>query len=424
MDIIEVLYAGKQETPIRKTASSRGKRVNTVLLGTWLGVTEKKDGYAHVVTAGPDGWVKLEDTNPSPGLKIFFIDIGQGDATLIEVDGKRILVDAGPSDHVKRYLKGWQYSYELKKPEDKVHIDIVVISHFDYDHFNGVTDLLKDKRISIGKIYHNGIARFDGSKKKRPNKYNSDLGKTRDGAGGDKVLETSFSTLSSLLSLCDSGGFMKSFKRFADACESAHGDDRLGSLKRLTTRDDYLPGFGANDNTTIEILGPVPESGSGIRYKWFNDSSHTRNGHSIVMKMTYSGRTFLLGGDLNSESEEHLLAAKGKECFKVDMAKACHHGSSDFTIDYMKAVNPFATVFSSGDNESHAHPRADAIGCAGRYSRGVRPLVFSTELARSVKSSGEILYGMINVRCYDGEIVMAQMKEKASSGDIWDSYSL
>lgn len=37
--------------------------------------------------------------------------------------------------------------------------------------------------------------------------------------------------------------------------------------------------------------------------------------------------------------------------------------------------------------EFHSHPRADTLGTIGRYSRGARPLIFSTELARSAKET-------------------------------------
>jgi hypothetical protein len=42
-------------------------------------------------------------------------------------------------------------------------------------------------------------------------------------------------------------------------------------------------------------------------------------------------------------------------------------------------------VISSGDHEPHAHPRADSLGTIGKFARGDRPLIFSTELARSGK---------------------------------------
>lgn len=97
---------------------------------------------------------------------------------------------------------------------------------------------------------------------------------------------------------------------------------------------------------------------------------------------------------------------------------------ADFTIDFLKKVRPFATVISSGDNESYAHPQADALGCAGRYTRGSSPKVYDTELARSINASNDILFGMINLRSDGKRIYMAQMKERRSGADIWDSYTI
>ncbi len=102
--------------------------------------------------------------------------------------------------------------------------------------------------------------------------------------------------------------------------------------------------------------------------------------------------------------------------------KSCHHGASEFTIDFMDAIKPYATVISSGDNELYSHPRSDAIGCAGKYTRGDRPLVFSTELARSYKSPDDIHYGLINMRSDGKRIMFAQMLEAKNVKDMWDSY--
>lgn len=202
-------------------------------------------------------------------------------------------------------------------------------------------------------------------------------------------------------------------------------------MKRLTARSSTVPGYSASRDLTIEVLGPVPRRASGrIDWPWFTDSSHTRNGHSLVLKVKYGEhqgkeKSLLFGGDLNSESEEYLMEHYGQDNpFRVDIAKSCHHGSGDFKEEFMELTKPYATVISSGDNESHAHPRADAVGCAGKYSRGRRPLVFSTELARSVQSGGDIVYGMINCRTDGDQAVLAQMKESRSTYDIWDSYEI
>ena len=158
---------------------------------------------------------------------------------------------------------------------------------------------------------------------------------------------------------------------------------------------------------------------------WGNEGK-TVNGHSLLLKATFGTRTMMFGGDLNLESEEYIMSKYPEDHpLEVDVAKACHHGSSDFSVDFMAKLNPYATVISSGDNEGFSHPRADAIGCAGKYARGVRPLVYSTELARSVNSrSKKVLFGMINLRCNGDEIYISQMKEVNKPSDIWDSYKL
>lgn len=422
-DIIRVQYAALPETRIYPQAVG-GRTINKILLGTWAGVVRDDGGdRVRVLTAGRNGWVARDELRDSCGLKLFFVDVGQGDGILAEVPGRRLLIDGGPNTNLRRYLRGYQYRYLLNN-NDPVHIDTVLVSHFDADHYKGLTALVEDTDFTFGTVFHNGIARFHTRLASRPPGHNTDLGKLDNG-----VLKTTFSTLDDARTLLDQGGLQPTFRTFLGAVLDAHDAGRLGALRRLTARDETVPGYGYTSDLTIQVLGPVPGRPSGrIDWPWFTNSSHTRNGHSLVLKFSYSedgtwGRSCLLGGDLNSEAEEHLMAHYGNQNpFLVDVAKSCHHGSADFTVDFMKRLTPFATVISSGDNESYAHPRAEAVGCAGRYSRGVRPTVFSTELARSVNSAGDVLYGMINCRTDGEKIVLAQMKERRSGADIWDSY--
>ena len=423
--IIREQYAAKPETPVYSKAVG-GSAINKILLGTWAGVMQDDGGArVRVSTAGPDGWIARDDLRDSLGLKLFFIDVGQGDGILVEAPGMRLLVDSGPNTNLRRYLRGYQYTYLLGAGAP-IHFDAVFVSHFDADHFAGFADLLRDEDFSFGTIYHNGIARFSASASSRPAGHNTDLGRMSDG-----VLRTSFDDLDDARDLLAEGGLQSTFRKFLEAVDAAHGQGRVEALRRLTVRNGHVPGFSAGKDLTIEVLGPVPRRATGhIDWPWFDSSSKTRNGHSLVLKLNYSedggeGKSVLLGGDLNADAEDHLLAHYADaNPFQVDVAKSCHHGSADFTVDFMRRVNPFATVISSGDNESYSHPRADALGCAGRYSRGSRPKVFSTELARSVSSGGDILYGMINCRTDGKRIVMAQMKEKRTGADIWDSYEL
>ncbi|HSW06637.1 MAG TPA: hypothetical protein VLK61_18805, partial [Aquabacterium sp.] len=73
--------------------------------------------------------------------------------------------------------------------------------------------------------------------------------------------------------------------------------------------------------------------------------------------------------------------------FQSDVMKSCHHGATDVTDEFLQAVNPFAFVVSSGDEESHVHPRPDLLGRLGKQGRGAAPLLLSTELLRSTREA-------------------------------------
>lgn len=76
---------------------------------------------------------------PEQNVHITFMDVGQGDSTLIRFpstteDKRAILIDcpSGKSKHVLDLLK-----------RDKVdHLDLVIITHSDDDHCGGMSDIL------------------------------------------------------------------------------------------------------------------------------------------------------------------------------------------------------------------------------------------------------------------------------------------
>ncbi|UCG69206.1 MAG: MBL fold metallo-hydrolase [Thermoplasmata archaeon] len=433
-------YAGLWETQIFKKRSKSSSKVTTVLHGSYMKILD--DSYKNwykVKTFGLTGWVPIKDTRKDEGFKAFFIDVGQGDSCLIEIPDKALLIDGGRNSNVHRYLTKWKYRWLLDKGYD-VEMDAIVVSHFDFDHFGGLTSLIKHPRFKIGTIYHNGIARFKRSQKDRPAKYDEQLG-TTDAKGKPRIkptiLKTSFSTINDAKKLLEEDKrnhcLMPKFRDFLKAVVEAKNQNRLKKLERLTIDEKdlnkkfkYLTGFTSKNKLQIEVIGPVVKGkGKNLKYNWFEDYSHTVNGNSVVVVVRYKDIELLLGGDLNIPSENHLIESyKPKNPFRVDVAKACHHGASEFTIEFMKKVSPYATVISSGDNESYAHPRADSLGCAGRYSRGNRPKVFSTELARSYKSPDEIHYGLINMRSDGNNALLAQMFEAKRVKDMWDSYKI
>lgn len=87
-------------------------------------------------------------------LKIYFIDVGQGDSTLvITPNGKKLLIDGGGSNTGSYDVgKNTLLPYLLNRKITK--LDYVVISHFDSDHVGGLLTIineLKVKNIIISK---------------------------------------------------------------------------------------------------------------------------------------------------------------------------------------------------------------------------------------------------------------------------------
>ena len=107
----------------------------------------------------------------------------------------------------------------------------------------------------------------------------------------------------------------------------------------------------------------------------------------------YGRVRMLLTGDLNTDSQRALLDdyAGNRIEFQCDVAKACHHGSDDVWYGFLSAMRPAVTVISSGDSEGHDHPRPGVVAASAttgyleiKDDHLVTPLVYSTELARSL----------------------------------------
>lgn len=83
-------------------------------------------------------------------LKIYFIDVGQGDSCLIVTpSNKRILIDGGGSefgsfDVGEKILTPYLLDRKIKK------LDYIIISHFDSDHVGGILNVIQN--IKVDKI--------------------------------------------------------------------------------------------------------------------------------------------------------------------------------------------------------------------------------------------------------------------------------
>ncbi|MGB9680675.1 MAG: ComEC/Rec2 family competence protein [Minisyncoccia bacterium] len=82
-------------------------------------------------------------------LRVIFLNIGQGDAALIQTPaGQNILIDGGPDKKI---------IYKLDKyiPITNRKIDLMILTHPDPDHLNGLVEVLK--RHQVNQVIYNGI---------------------------------------------------------------------------------------------------------------------------------------------------------------------------------------------------------------------------------------------------------------------------
>ncbi len=392
--------------------------------------------------------VKKDSLTKKSILSIWQIDCGQGDSAVIRFpDGRWAAIDVGPGRHGRiksntgrtavdfmKWLaftdRNWMFEGAAKS--DTFHFDWLAFTHPDEDHIGAGPEFVKKlgDYWSVGTVYHCGLARFRGrdaaawastAQGRSRQRGFSQLGEI-DGAREEELYVVSlidgwsdiakYSKTTTRRRWQLGGNYAKILKAL-----HAHRGSAVKRLKRLSHRSSGTALGGAN--VDVKVLGPIEHASvagtgkPGLRYFDRNTSSSldepslTRNGHSLVFRLDYGDVRILMTGDLNFQSQALLHQEWDPAEFKCHVAKACHHGSQEVSSRFLKAMSPMATMFSSGDQETHTHPRALIVGLSGALSTPMRmkvrgkykkrqfddfsehtlftPLIYSTELSRSAR---------------------------------------
>lgn len=210
-------------------------------------------------------------TKPRDELRCTIIAVGHGCSVLIESpDGRAMLYDAGgmsDPESVARQIAGVLWHRGI------THLDAVVLSHADSDHFNALPELLA--KFSVGAVYASPAM----------------LGDDRIAWHSDPAAERrAESALQSLI-----------------AALQAH---RVPT--RTIAAGDRLA-LSADRRAMIEVLHPPRRSALG-----------DDNVNSLVIEAGFNGRTLLLTGDLEKGGLLDVLAEEPRDC---DVILAPHHGS-------------------------------------------------------------------------------------------------
>lgn len=96
-------------------------------------------------------WIFVFAQESGKFLKVEFFDVGQGDSIFIEtMDKKQILIDGGPDLSILEKIGRGMPFYDR-------YIDLIILSHPEADHLNGLIEVIK--RYEIGAIITTGVIR-------------------------------------------------------------------------------------------------------------------------------------------------------------------------------------------------------------------------------------------------------------------------
>lgn len=279
-------------------------------------VVSEAEAAARVPVAAPAGRydvvatrggveARLEDTLGivAGRARVVFVDVGQGDATLVVAPGgETLLIDGGPASAVSA-VEAALHEHAGGR------LDAVVLSHFDADHLAGLVELL--------------------------------AGPDRVAGTGDDVRPTH------TFGPTDLGDCV------TDTCEKLR---RLAAYPFEVARvADALP-LG---DVEVEVVAADGDVGGGAVPGVDDD-----NEHSVVVRMSFGGRSVLVTGDLTGgglgtvDLETPLAERTGP----VDVLRVSHHGSQTSTApDALARWQPAFAVLSFGTDNAYCHPHTDVL---------------------------------------------------------------
>ncbi len=419
-----------QETAPLYAAATGNKKLLELLWGDQVTVLTAGTPRSQVRARGKMGYVDSSALGGESLLEVYFIDVGQGDGILIRTpDGRHLMIDGGYTRAQQTTGKNAADFVDWKFAQDygatQIHLDVMMATHNDADHYGGLWDLLNVSQteeldaqdVRVDAFYHAGVAWW----------INPDNGKRWLGptSPDKKFLVQLMGERPQVEAALKDGANPKLQGEWAQFMETVtKARTASGSptpIQRLSQIHGLVPGFdGSGGGVALRVLGPVETLVSGqpaLRSYGATESKNT-NGNSLLLRLDYQRARILLTGDLNQESQRQLLDDyTGQRIeFQCDVAKACHHGSQDVSYEFLSAMRPGVTVISSGDNEGHDHPRPVTVAASATTGylqiaddELITPLVYSTELARSI-NLGEPT--KLTIRDPAGDIVLDKKRLK------------
>lgn len=253
--------------------------------------------------------------NPAHTGRVQFIDVGQGDCTLITTpEGRNILVDGGGTVSFGKPKEAWRNKREPYEVGQKVvvpllkkrgihKLDAIILTHADQDHIGGLQAVVES--IPVEAIMMNGSL--------ADSKTMKDLIRT---------------------------SLLKQIKIY-----SLYGGMQIKPDERTTFT------FLSPSNPVMDREGQVP---------FIKEQNHV----SIAFLMDMDNTRFLFTGDMDEAAERDVMDKLGPQqnAAALNVLKVAHHGSHTSTSEaWLNYWKPAAAVISVGASNTYGHPHADIL---------------------------------------------------------------
>jgi len=249
-----------------------------------------------VAAAALSAWPWLR---PGDGrLRVVFLDVGQGDAIVIQLpEGPRMLVDggtggAGRFDAGERVVAPFLWNLPARR------LDVVAATHSDADHAGGLAAIMRG--FHVGEVWENG----------------------RWGPGSE---------------------------------ETVRAVERSRAPRRVLTAGQRIWIGSALITVLNPAAGPPGEVISGA------GPSGSDNDHSLVLRLDWRGVSLLLTGDLSLDGEATLLE-RGPPLRSLVLKVAHHGSRFGTGRPFLEAARPSVAVVSVGARNPFRHPTGETLG--------------------------------------------------------------
>lgn len=307
-----------------------------------------------------------EEETTGPRMRVHFINVGQGDATLFEFSCGAVLVDTGgelnneftSTDALLDYLD----EFFDRRADLNDALDALVLTHPHIDHTRSVREVLEEypPRNAVTNGQEQGSGRFQQRRLHRAVSEAEATPQTDDDIGFEAV------TLSEI----PTSGLTNAV---IDPVNCADGDPTFTVL------------WG-------EVL---------VNPGWGNAPFNNRNNHSVVLRVDYGQASVLLTGDLEDEAIESMVTRyDNSTLLDIDVYQVGHHGSRNGTPEeLLDHMTPLMAVISMGP------PTREINWTAWQYGHPNKGIIERLENAISTTRSPLVVQVGLGSRTFEARTI-------------------